>query len=182
MSALGTRTRHGARRQQGAALFFALIMLGLMTLLAISAFNISSVNLKIVSNVQARQEATAAADQGAQIVIGTKTFALSPSPYTTSLDVDTNNDTAPDYTTAVVASCLTYRAYPAPAQILDPEDKCNGSRTLGTAFCNQAQWDVQSHAVPATGGAYRGNVGTDVTVHQGVSMVMSVDASAAACP
>ena len=53
----------GARRQRGAALFFSLIMLGLMTLLAISAFNIGSVNLKIVSNVQARQEATAAADR-----------------------------------------------------------------------------------------------------------------------
>jgi Tfp pilus assembly protein PilX len=181
MSAHRCRTRYGVRRQRGAALFFALIMLGLMTLLAVSAFNIGSVNLKIVSNVQARQEATAAADQAAQTVIGTKTFVLSASPYTTSIDVDSNNDTAPDYTAAVVASCLTYRAYPAPGQILDPLDKCTSS-ALGSAFCDQTLWDVQSHAVPASGGAYRGNVGTDVTVHQGAGVVMSIDSTATACP
>ena len=181
MSAPGRPKRELRSRERGAALFFALIILGLMTVLAISAFNIGSVNLKIVSNVQARQEATAAADQAAQKVIGSTTFALSPPPYTTSVDVDVNNDAAPDYTAAVAASCLTYKAYPAPGQVLDPQDKC-ASSALGAAFCNQVQLDVQSHAVPAAGSANRGNVGTDVTVHQGVSMPMSLDNTATACP
>lgn len=157
-------------------------MLGLMTLLAVSAFNIGSVNLKIVSNVQARQEATAAADQAAQQAIGSPAFAFSPPPYTTSATVDVNNDGTADYAADVAASCLTYKAYPAPGQILDPLDKCAGSASLPAAFCNQTLWDVQSHAVPASGSAYRGNVGTDVTVHQGASVVMAIDSTATACP
>jgi hypothetical protein len=174
--------RAAGRGQRGAALFFALIILGLMTLLAISAFNVGSVNLKIVTNVQARQEATGAADQAAQKVIGNTTFAFAAQPYSTVVDVDINTDTAADYTAAVAANCLTYRSYPAPGQILDPLDSCAGSAALGGAFCNQTQWDVQSRAVPASGTAYRGNAGSDVTIHQGVSMVMSIDRTATACP
>jgi hypothetical protein len=169
------------RRQRGVTLFFALIILGLMTLLAISAFNIGSVNLKIVTNVQARQEATAAADQAAQQVLGTPDFAFSPPPYTTTADVDVNNDATPDYTTAVSATCLTYKQYPAPGQVLDPEDKC-ASSALGSAFCNQTLWDVQSNAVPTSASAYRGNAGTDVTIHQGASVLLSIDKTAVACP
>jgi hypothetical protein len=172
--------RASARSERGAALFFALIILGLMTLLAVSAFNFSSVNLKIVTNVQARQEATAAADQAAQKVVSSNTFALAAAPYTTTVDVDVNNDTTADYQASVAAACLTYRAYPAPGQILDPLDKCAGSVSLGS-FCNQALWDVQSHAVSSSGSAYRGNAGTDVTVHQGVSVVMSIDNTAIGC-
>jgi len=180
VSAQTARARRGAARQRGAALFFALIILGLMTLLAVSAYNVSSVNLKIVSNVQARQEATAAADHAAQQVIGTPDFALSPPPYTTSADLDVNNDGNADYTAAVAATCLTYRPYPAPGQVLDPEDKCASSALAGT-FCNQTLWDLESHAVPASGTAYRGNSGTDVTVHQGASMLLSIDNTAGAC-
>jgi hypothetical protein len=175
------RMRPGMRAQRGVTLFFALIILGLMTLLAISAFNIGNVNLKIVTNVQARQEATAAADQAAQQVLGTPDFAFSPPPYTTTSDVDVNNDATADYTTNVAATCLTYKPYPAPGQVLDPEDKC-ASSALGSAFCNQTLWDVQSHAVPASAGVYRGNAGTDVTVHQGASVLLSIDKTAAACP
>jgi hypothetical protein len=177
------RLRAGRRpgRQRGAALFFALIILGLMTLLAVSAYNMGSVNLKIVSNVQARQEATAAADQVAQQVLGSTDFALGTQPYTTAADVDVNNDGAADYSAAVAASCLTYRSYPAPGQVLDPADACAGS-ALGGAFCNQTLWDVQSQAAPTAGAAYAGNRDTSVTIHQGASMIMSIDGALAACP
>jgi len=172
--------RCAVRRQRGAALFVALIILGLMTLLAVSAFNIGSVNLKIVSNVQARQEATAAADQAAQQVLSSSTFAFSPPPYTTTVNVDVNHDGTDDYTVAVAAGCLTYRAYPAPGQVLDltnPVDfKCQG-----LAACNLTLWDVQSHATPATASVFHGNVGTDVTVHQGATVVMSLDDAATYC-
>jgi len=176
-----TRIGPGAPDQRGAALFFALIILGLMTLLAVSAYNMGSVNLKIVSNVQARQEATAAADQVAQQVLGTTDFALGTQPYTTAADVDVNNDGAVDYSATVAANCLTYRSYPAPGQVLDPGDTCTGS-ALGGAFCNQTLWDVQSQAAPTAGSAYAGNRGSSVTIHQGASMIMSIEGSLTACP
>jgi len=179
-----TTTVATGARQRGAALFFALIVLGLMTLLAVSAFNIGSVNLKVVANVQARQEATGAADLAAQQVIGSTTFSTAAQPYTTSVGVDVNNDTTADYTASVTAACLTFRPYPAPGQILDVEDQCNGSRNDAdmSVFCAQTYWDVQSRATPASGGAYRGNVGTDVTVHQGVGLPMKQEDAAKVCP
>jgi len=173
----GGRAR--ALHQRGAAVFFALM--GLLTLLAVSAFNLSSVNLKIITNVQARQEATVAADQAAQQVASNTTFAFSTTqPYTTTIDVDINKDSTADYTASVTAACITYKSYPAAGQILDPFDSCAGSPSIGS-FCTQTQWDVQSHAVPAAGGAYRGNAGTDVTIHQGLSMLMSIDNARTSC-
>lgn len=174
------------RRQRGAALFFALIILGLMTLLAVSAFNIGSVNLKVVTNVQARQEATAAADTGAQQVISTPTFAAAAGPYTTTVNVDVNNDTVDDYTATVTASCLTKRQYPAPGEVLAPTDPnftgCFGGVTAAVPLCSQTLWDVQSESVPAATGVFRGNAGVDTTIHQGVAVVMSLDAADTSCP
>lgn len=181
MSAPGPRVRG----QRGAALFFALIVLGLMTLLAVSAYNAGSVNLKIAANVQARQEATGAADQAAQQVISSDVFQTSAQPYTTTVEVDVNNDSAADYTATVVASCLTFKPYPAPGQILDAADGCASSSVQGNptlSVCYQVLWDIQSRVVPAAGTAYRGNAGADVTVHQGASTQMSYTDTLAACP
>ena len=47
--------------QRGATLVLALIFLVLMSLFALSAFNSSSSNLRIVGNTQARQESLATA-------------------------------------------------------------------------------------------------------------------------
>jgi hypothetical protein len=182
------RFRRGRRpcRQRGAALFFALIILGLMTLLAISAFNIGSVNLKVVTNVQAQQEATAAADAAAQKVISTKTFAAAAGPYTTTVNVDVNNDAVTDYTASVTATCLTQRQYPAPGEVLGPTDPnfigCFGGVTAAVPLCSQTLWDVASEAVPATTGAFAGNKGVDTTIHQGVAVVMSFDDANTSCP
>ncbi len=180
----GMRPESSPSRQRGVAVFFALIMMVLLTLLAVSAFNTKSVNLKIVANVQARQEATAAADQAAQQVASSSVFAFSATqPYTTAIDVDVNKDGTADYVAAVTAGCITYKAYPAAGQILDPLDPCAGSASIGAmAFCTQTQWDVQSHVVPAPAGARLRNAGADVTVHQGLSVVMSQANTQKACP
>jgi hypothetical protein len=95
--------------------------------------------------------------------------------------VDINRDSVADYTATVTAGCTTFKSYPAPGQILDPTDSCAGSPSVGS-FCTQTQWDVQSHALPATSGTYHGNAGTDVTIHQGLSVVMSLDNAQVACP
>jgi hypothetical protein len=60
-------------------------------------------------------------------------------------------------------------------------DTCSGSATM-SAICAQTYWNVESRATVASAGAYRGNVGADVTVHQGVSTPMEIGKAVKACP
>jgi len=60
--------------QRGATLLISLIMLVILTLFAVSAINLSSVNLKIVGNMQAQKEMEAAGDEAIQQVIGDIAF------------------------------------------------------------------------------------------------------------
>ena len=52
------------RRQHGITLVTALILLVVLTLLALTTFNLGKSNLQIVSNMQQRDEAQAAANDG----------------------------------------------------------------------------------------------------------------------
>lgn len=56
-------------RQQGAVLLVSLIMLIMLTLLGVAAINTSTVNLKIVNNMQYRAESIAAAQQAIEAVL-----------------------------------------------------------------------------------------------------------------
>jgi Tfp pilus assembly protein PilX len=55
--------------QRGATLLVTLIMLVVLTLFAVTAFNLSSVNLKIVGNFQSQKEADATAQQALAHII-----------------------------------------------------------------------------------------------------------------
>lgn len=59
----------GSSTQQGAALVVGLVMLLVFTVLASSAFNLSSTNLKVVNNLQVREEAIAAVNSAIEQVI-----------------------------------------------------------------------------------------------------------------
>src|SRR5215212_8369092 len=65
-------------RQRGATLFIGLVMLVILTLFALSAFQTSSTNLKTVGNMQSREEAQNAAQQVIDTVISSATFVTSP--------------------------------------------------------------------------------------------------------
>jgi Tfp pilus assembly protein PilX len=56
-------------KQRGATLLVGLIMLVLLTLLSVSAINISTVNLHITGNMQAQVEAAAATQQAIEGII-----------------------------------------------------------------------------------------------------------------
>ena len=64
----------GRRGQRGISLVVGLIMLLLMTLLAISAFQASNVNLRIAGNMQVRQETLAAAQTATEQVLSSPAF------------------------------------------------------------------------------------------------------------
>ena len=75
--------RTSVRRQRGATLIITLIMLAVLTLFAVSAFNLSSVNLKITGNYQSQKSMEAAAQQAIEQLISQVTpFNLTPAAST----------------------------------------------------------------------------------------------------
>jgi Tfp pilus assembly protein PilX len=114
------------RSQRGAVLLIVLIMLVLLTLFAVSALNTGTTNLKVVGNMQARNEATNAAQQAIETVLSTPLFVTNPSnavlnpcgaPNTLCLDKNGNSVTNPAnayYTTTLVRTTPS-AANPTPA-------------------------------------------------------------------
>jgi hypothetical protein len=90
-----------ASRQQGAAtIFVAMTLLILITLLVMTAFSISTTNLKAVGNAQVRREAIAAANKTLQIIVPI-TFWDPADERSDSVDI--NNDGTFDYEVVVAA-------------------------------------------------------------------------------
>ncbi len=85
-------------RQQGITLFMGMVMLILITLMVTSAFMLSNTNLKAVGNMQAKEEAVAAANLAIEQVLSSP-FTTAPNAET--IEVDINNDGVTDYTVAI---------------------------------------------------------------------------------
>ena len=91
-------------RQEGMTLLMALIMLIVLTMLALTSFNLSKPNVQIVSNMQQRDEAIAAAQEVLEEVVSSIIFSKTPDhTLSTPCDndansrcVDTNGDNVVD--------------------------------------------------------------------------------------
>lgn len=81
--------------QRGVTLVVGLIMLVLITLMVTTAFTLSNTNLKSVGNMQARDEAIAAANTAIEQVLSSP---FTSAPAAESINVDINNDNTADYT------------------------------------------------------------------------------------
>jgi Tfp pilus assembly protein PilX len=164
--------------QRGAVLVVGLIVLMLITLMVTAAFKFSTYNLKAVGNMQAHNEAIAAANKAIEQVIGSWDFRSAPSVDEISVDID-NNGTF-DYTVAIEAPrCVkAISARVAGSKGDDCIDKTDGKQVcnsgLAAATMFNVVWDV-----PATATS---NNGTSVRVRQGVSLSMTKSQCTAACP
>lgn len=181
--------------QRGATLVVALIFLVLMSLFAISAFNSSGSNLRIVGNSQAFQESLSAAQLAVEATISTPEFHKNPYGVAESpIPVDMNGDGTPEYTASIsggegklAPNC--YRAKPilpselpaAPknAATVDVWAPCRAPARSGGTFidsevattgtdpesCASSEWNVRAEVKDAATRA-------QVSVNQGVAVIV----------
>lgn len=97
------RMQSTPRRQRGViTIFIAMIMLILITLLVVTAFSLSTTNLRAVGNVQARDEAISAAQLVIEQII-VEDASLPAFQTARVQQVDINDDGTNDYTVNVPA-------------------------------------------------------------------------------
>lgn len=149
----------GLSEQRGFTLVVGLIMLLLLTIMVTSAFTLSGVNLKAVGNMQARAEATAAANAAIEGVISSDTLFRNPSSSTV---------TVVPYSVSVEAPvCL--RAIPIKTNSSDDaqpniylEGQPGGGGTTGY---KNTYWNVRATVDDGVTGAF-------VVVNQGVKLAL----------
>ena len=167
--------------QRGAALFVSLIMLVVITLFVLSAINMSTVNLRITANTQAKQEAIAATQQAIEQVISRNFTA---DPQAASITVNLHNDPSKaDYTVAVAKPACSNAVPVTQAELAerdnaDPDDvACRASASVqnpglappvDNAFCKTQQWDVNASVSDSAFSA------TSVRVHQGIAKRVAI--------
>ena len=147
------------RRQHGATLLVGLIMLLVLKRLVVSGIRTSNANLKIVGNVQARDEAAAQAQQALEDVLSDVNNFYTPAQRTRSVDAD--GDGSAEYSVVVSAPvCLklvTVDGYSVEFADSAPKD---------------SYWDVAVQVTDTRTGA-------TATAHQGVKVRLDATAN---CP
>ncbi len=183
-----------ARRQRGATLFVALIMLVLITLFALSSMHTATTNLRVTGNLQAKSEALNAAQESIETVISTPQFisdpanaVIDPCAGPNTLCTDVTGDGNPEYTTTLTPqpACVSVKPIKNDALNLnDAEDLgCSAGQqqqfgvagaATGNSLCANAIWEISARSMSAATGA-------TVSVKQGVGVRVSADAAGTSC-
>lgn len=141
---------NGDKRQRGVTLLVSLVMLVVLTLLVVSAIRMGDTNLKTVGNMQAKNEATAAAQQAIEQIMGNPNNFSTATAQTISIDI--NNDGVADYTVNTSApACLKMVA--ADGYSVD----------FAASAPKDTYWDIKAVVTDSRTGA-------TVTVHQGAKV------------
>lgn len=94
------------KRQQGISMVMALIMLVVLTMIAISATYSTNSSMRIVGNMQMKDEARVAAQFAIDSLLGNLNNFTAPSNQTVSVDID--NDGNADYSVAVMPAACSF--------------------------------------------------------------------------
>jgi uncharacterized membrane protein (DUF485 family) len=139
-------------------IFVAMVLLIFITLMVITAFSLSTMNLRAVGNVQTRMEAIAAAEKSIELIIDT-TF-WNPA-IAQSFDIDIDKDSTVDYKVDVaVPTCVRYAFVE-----LDTASSVTLPGFSSTDAWNTF-WELNATAINNASG-------TRVMVSQGVRVLMS---------
>ena len=155
------------KRQRGVVtIFVSMILLVLITLLVLTAFSLSKMNLQAASNVQAREEGLAAANVVIDRTIGLEFWNNTAAVNDT---VDINGDADPDFQVVLaVPSCV--RATEAPGN-LSASITLQGMSSINAWF---TIWELDTIATQVS-------TGTQVQVIQGVRVLLSTALKEALC-
>lgn len=184
-------------RQSGVALVVGLIMLVLMTLLAISAFQLGTSQTVIVANAQYKNEAITAAQTAIDTVINSNNFTINPAAAITNSNcgngtnvmcIDSNGDGTNDVTVSITPNptCITAKAIPSSSLDLNNSNDlaCSAGtqQTFGTSgaassnsLCADSTWEIDAHAVDSA-------TNTTVDVVQGVNVRIAATDMTTYCP
>lgn len=182
-----------ASRQGGATLIMTLIFLVIMSLLAVTAFNMTTTNVRITANAQARNEAMAAAEVALASTISNTQFSTDPGLIAaTPYPVDINGDGTTDYTVKRDPRPKCNKVKTIKNSQLDPSIPadlgCMGSSaasnsgydspltgsTAGDSMCANSEWNIRASVVdPATN--------AEVAINQGVALRVLVTDADSAC-
>jgi Tfp pilus assembly protein PilX len=183
------------RRERGITLVTALIMLVLLTLIALTSFNVGKSNLQIVSNMQQRDEATAAAREVIEETISNTRFFVSPDYILANpcgapnlRCVDTNGDGKTDVKVAIAPKPKCVKApviKNTSLNMADVEDaRCSmgSAQSFGVAgavdgnsACAESIWEINAVATDVETEA-------KVEVTQGVAVRVARDDVTNNCP
>lgn len=170
---------------RGSALIVAIIFLLLLATLALSGLRSSTSNVQVAGNMQARQEATAAAQMLIERIVSTDEFARNPTGVYEGAEVraDYNGDGEPDAIARLTQPPVCLRARTVPLVDLDPANTmdapCFASASLANSglitaggapagsLCADTEWELSSEATDARTGAR-------VTLNQGVTLRAAV--------
>ena len=178
------------QHQRGISLALGLIMLILMTLLAISAFQASNTNLRLAGNMQVRQESLAAAQTAIEQVLSTPAF-VDPTTPPAAATVALNGAT---YTVNFTPAPSCKSVVDIPSEDLDPANPTDfvcipsgalpgassgvflpGGPPTAPSYCSNTRWAVIGNVADA-------NSGGNTTLEQGVAVRMSKAKALAGCP
>lgn len=181
--------RPALARQRGATLLVGLIMLVLITLLAVSSFNLGKSNLQIVANMQHRTENMDSAKATIEEVISKTTFADTPAAAlttgcgTNTKCFDINGDGTEDITVQLTpAPCIKKSQVIKNSQldITKAEDAgCSTGATqnlgvagaaTGDSLCADTVWEITAVAADAVTQAR-------FTAVQGVAVRVAADST-----
>lgn len=163
-----------ARPQRGSTLLIVMILLIVMMLVAVATFKSSSNNIRVIGNMQVRQEGLAAAQQAIELVISSETFTTDPDLVAQSpIDVDINGDGTVDYVVRIspAPTCIRVVTLPSCGSGVANSSAVSGVliEGLGTApagACYRREWNVRAVVTdPRTGMA--------VAVNQGIAVPSS---------
>lgn len=177
-------------QQRGITLVIATIILILMSLFAASAFKNSTGNLRIVGNMQSRQEAIAVGQKALEKTISSAEFTRNPSAVAaTPVTVDIDGNGSVDYTATLNPQPHCYRTKAIKGSELNPElaadrscmtssavmhggiDTPDAGAGIGNSLCANSEWNIGAQVIDSRSG-------TKVVINEGVGVrVLETDAA-----
>jgi hypothetical protein len=162
----------------------AMIFLVILTLIVVSSIKVTTVNTKIVGNMQVQKEAQAAAQHGIETVISSD-FTKLPAPSTVNVDINDGGQVASTYVVNVARpECSSVK--PIKLSELDASNAddvpcyasgaaqntgIEGAGPNGNSMCSNSSWDINATATAP------GVATTTTTTHQGIAVRVSLDAA-----